>query len=49
MADTDREENGQVGHDSTTIHGGEKDLPQTGDPGRTPGQAEGEDDSSAEQ
>lgn len=39
-------EEGQVGHDSTTIPGGEKDLP-AGDPGRTPGQAEGEDDSSA--
>jgi hypothetical protein len=29
-----------VGHDSTTIPGGEKDL-ESGDPGRTPGKAEG--------
>jgi hypothetical protein len=46
MADKDREENQQVGHNSTTIPGGEKDIP-SGDPGRTPGKAEGEDDSSA--
>ena len=49
MGDKDREENRQVGHDSTTIPGGEKDLRQAGDPGRTPGKAEGEDDSSADQ
>ena len=48
MGDTDREENQQVGHDSTTIPGGEKDL-GSGDPGRTPGKSEGEDDSSAEE
>ena len=47
MGDRDREEDRQVGHDSTTIPGGEKDLP--GDPGRTPGKAEGEDDRSADQ
>ncbi|MCA1616732.1 MAG: hypothetical protein LC800_22100 [Acidobacteria bacterium] len=41
MEDTKREENRQVGHNSTTIPGGEKDLP-TGDPGRTPGKAEGD-------
>ncbi len=41
MGDRDREENQQVGHNSTTIPGGEKDLP-TGDPGRTPGKAEGD-------
>ena len=40
MQDRDREEDGQVGHDSTTIPGGEKEL--TGDPGRTPGKAEGD-------
>ena len=31
-----------IGHSSTTIPGGEKEL--TGDPGRTPGKAEGTDD-----
>ena len=46
MGDRDREEDQQVGHDSTTIPGGEKDL-GSGDPGRTPGKSEGEDDSSA--
>ena len=44
MAEQDKDDQ-QVGHDSTTIPGGEKDLPA--DPGRTPGKAEGEDDSSA--
>ena len=29
-----------IGHSSTTAPGGEKDL-KTGDPGRTPGKAEG--------
>lgn len=48
MADQD-EDNQQVGHNSTTIPGGEKDLRQGGDPGRTPGKAEGEDDKSATQ
>ncbi len=47
MGDRDREEDQQVGHDSTTIPGGEKEL--SGDPGRTPGKSEGEDDSSAEE
>ncbi len=32
-----------IGHSSTTAPGGEKDL-QTGDPGRTPGKAEGDED-----
>jgi hypothetical protein len=44
MAEQDKDDQ-QVGHNSTTIPGGEKDL--AGDPGRTPGKAEGEDDSSA--
>ena len=48
MGDRDREDDGQGGHDSTTIPGGEKDL-GSGDPGRTPGKSEGEDDSSAEE
>jgi len=30
-----------VGHSSTTAPGGEKDLAGSGDPGRTPGKAEG--------
>jgi hypothetical protein len=39
---TDELKRGQpdIGHSSTTAPGGEKDLP-TGDPGRTPGKAEG--------
>ena len=40
MADKEREDEQRVGHDSTTIPGGEKDL--SGDPGRTPGTAEGD-------
>jgi hypothetical protein len=39
MADKERDEDQRVGHDSTTIPGGEK---ETGDPGRTPGTAEGD-------
>jgi hypothetical protein len=42
MEDKERDDRQQVGHDSTTIPGGEKEL--TGDPGRTPGKAEGEED-----
>jgi len=48
MADQDKD-NQQVGHNSTTIPGGEKDMRQADDPGRTPGKAEGEDDGSATQ
>jgi len=48
MSDKDREENQQVGHDSTTIRGGEKDLPSSGDPGRTPGKAEGDEQTADE-
>ena len=40
MADKEREDDQRVGHDSTTIPGGEKDL--RGAPGRTPGKAEGD-------
>ena len=40
MGERNGEEKQQVGHDSTTIPGGEKEL--TGDPGRTPGKAEGD-------
>jgi hypothetical protein len=41
MADRERNDaDERVGHDSTTIPGGEKEL--TGDPGRTPGTAEGD-------
>ena len=47
MAEQDKDDQ-QVGHNSTTIPGGEKDMRQAGDPGRTPGKAEGEDDSSAD-
>lgn len=40
MADRERDGEQRVGHDSTTIPGGEKEL--SGDPGRTPGTAEGD-------
>jgi hypothetical protein len=36
------DDNQMVGHSSTTIPGGEKEL--SGDPGRTPGKAEGEEE-----
>jgi hypothetical protein len=36
-----------IGHDSTTAPGGNKE--RTGDPGRTPGKAEGEDDEAADE
>ena len=38
----ERDDDRLVGHDSTTAPGGNKDL--TGDPGRTPGQAEGDEE-----
>jgi hypothetical protein len=41
MADREREEEQRVGHDSTTMPGGEKDL---NEPGRTASKAEGERD-----
>jgi len=40
MADEKRREEREIGHDSTTAPGGNKEL--TGDPGRTPGKAEGD-------
>lgn len=40
MADNKREQDERVGHDSTTIPGGEQET--SGDPGRTPGVAEGD-------
>ncbi|HEY0079302.1 MAG TPA: hypothetical protein VGB73_11860 [Pyrinomonadaceae bacterium] len=42
MADKERDEEQRVGHSSTTAPGGEKDM--TGDPGRTPGSAEGDEE-----
>ena len=42
MDERNRDEEQQVGHDSTDIPGGEKEL--TGDPGRTPGKAEGDEE-----
>ena len=39
MTDKEREDEQRVGHDSTTMPGGEKDL---NEPGRTPGKAEGD-------
>lgn len=43
MADTKPRDDQDIGHSSTTAPGGEKDMPQ-GDPGRTPGKAEGDDE-----
>ena len=40
MADEKRRDEQMIGHDSTTAPGGNKEL--TGDPGRTPGKAEGD-------
>ncbi len=40
MADQKKGDKPDIGHSSTTAPGGEKDL--TGDPGRTPGTAEGD-------
>jgi len=37
----ERDDEQIVGHDSTTAPGGNKDL-NSGDPGRTPGKAEGD-------
>lgn len=42
MADREKDDDNPVqGHNSTTIPGGEKDV---GDPGRTPGKAEGDEE-----
>ncbi|HEX8499391.1 MAG TPA: hypothetical protein VF659_02275 [Pyrinomonadaceae bacterium] len=44
MADERDDDDDQlIGHDSTTAPGGNKERP-TGDPGRTPGKAEGDED-----
>ena len=43
MAD---EKNDEIGHDSTTAPGGNKE--RTGDPGRTPGSAEGDEETADE-
>lgn len=40
MSDQKESDDQLVGHSSTTAPGGEKDL-ESGDPGRTPGKAEG--------
>jgi len=40
MADELKRGEPDIGHSSTTAPGGEKDL-ESGDPGRTPGKAEG--------
>ena len=40
MADETEDDDQLIGHDSTTAPGGNKE--RTGDPGRTPGKAEGD-------
>lgn len=40
----ENEDDEMIGHDSTTAPGGNKER-QTGDPGRTPGKAEGDEES----
>jgi hypothetical protein len=40
MADEREDDDQLIGHDSTTAPGGNKE--RTGDPGRTPGKAEGD-------
>ncbi|HEX3560584.1 MAG TPA: hypothetical protein VHU19_15370 [Pyrinomonadaceae bacterium] len=42
MADEKRSDDQAIGHDSTTAPGGNKE--RTGDPGRTPGKAEGDEE-----
>ena len=42
MEDEKRSDEQLIGHDSTTAPGGNKEL--TGDPGRTPGKAEGDEE-----
>lgn len=42
MADTKQRDDQDIGHSSTTAPGGEKDM--TKDPGRTPGKAEGDEE-----
>ncbi len=48
MADeTENDDDQLIGHDSTTAPGGNKER-KSGDPGRTPGKAEGDDDGADE-
>jgi hypothetical protein len=42
MTDERDDDEQLIGHDSTTAPGGNKDL--TGDPGRTPGKSEGDEE-----
>lgn len=42
MADETEDDDQLIGHDSTTAPGGNKE--RTGDPGRTPGKAEGDEE-----
>lgn len=46
MADEKDDDDQLIGHDSTTAPGGNKEL--TGDPGRTPGSAEGDEETADE-
>ncbi len=46
MNDDEDDDEITIGHSSTTAPGGEKDL--TGDPGRTPGKAEGDEQTADE-
>ncbi|HVF57211.1 MAG TPA: hypothetical protein VM934_13735 [Pyrinomonadaceae bacterium] len=49
MADRQRSDDEQdIGHSSTTAPGGEKDMKGSGDPGRTPGKAEGDEETADE-
>ena len=48
MAEETENDDQLIGHDSTTAPGGNKER-KSGDPGRTPGKAEGEDDGSADE
>ena len=43
MADEKDRDDEMIGHDSTTAPGGNKER-RTGDPGRTPGKAEGDEE-----
>lgn len=46
MADENDRDEQEIGHDSTTAPGGNKE--RTGDPGRTPGKAEGDEETADE-
>ena len=47
MADETENDDQLIGHDSTTAPGGNKER-RTGDPGRTPGKAEGDEETADE-